>query len=248
MEDVLFSIVLFVLSLVIILIIKFIMYNIFKCKNFNKNKYISTLLLIIISFIVFVGLNYLIVKGNSYELSQNLSSYSMVYVLSLVISVIINLFIEFNIYRKKLYVYKENDKKDKIKNNNVIKNISNDYLVKCENQLYNCKPRGKFRKDKIIPLVGDKVEIDVKDNYILDIKKRKNSLIRPSVANVDKAIIVTSVKPRLDTNLLDKLLIITSYNNIDSVICFTKLDLLNDDELKNINNLIDYYKKIGYKC
>ena len=130
----------------------------------------------------------------------------------------------------------------------IIKNISNDYLVKCENQLYNCKPRGKFRKDKIIPLVGDKVEIDVKDNYILDIKKRKNSLIRPSVANVDKAIIVTSVKPRLDTNLLDKLLIITSYNNIDSVICFTKLDLLNDDELKNINNLIDYYKKIGYKC
>ena len=121
MEDVLFSIVLFVLSLVIILIIKFIMYNIFKCKNFNKNKYISTLLLIIISFIVFVGLNYLIVKGNSYELSQNLSSYSMVYVLSLVISVIINLFIEFNIYRKKLYVYKENDKKDKIKNNNVKK-------------------------------------------------------------------------------------------------------------------------------
>ncbi len=128
----------------------------------------------------------------------------------------------------------------------IVKNISNDYVVKIEDKLYTCKPRGKFRKSNITPLVGDIVEIDVEDNYILDIKKRKNSLIRPSVANIDKAIIVTSVKPKLDTNLLDKLLVLVSYNNIEPVICFTKLDLLFEYEKEEINKIITYYKSIGY--
>lgn len=126
----------------------------------------------------------------------------------------------------------------------IIKNISNDYVVKVDNKLYTCKPRGKFRISNLTPLVGDIVEID--NNYIIDIKKRKNSLIRPSVSNIDKAIIVTSVKPKLDTNLLDKLLVLTMYNNIEPVICFTKLDLLNLEELKEINNVINYYESIGY--
>jgi len=128
----------------------------------------------------------------------------------------------------------------------IIKNISNDYVVKVNDKLYTCKPRGKFRKDNITPLVGDIVNIDIDNNYILDIKKRKNSLVRPSVANIDKAIIVTSVKPRLDTNLLDKLLVITSYNNIEPVICFTKLDLLDKSEEESVNKIISYYKEIGY--
>ena len=128
----------------------------------------------------------------------------------------------------------------------IIKNISNDYVVKVDNKLYTCKPRGKFRISNLTPLVGDIVEIDNNNNYIIDIKKRKNSLIRPSVSNIDKAIIVTSVKPKLDTNLLDKLLVLTMYNNIEPVICFTKLDLLNLEELKDINNVINYYESIGY--
>ena len=93
----------------------------------------------------------------------------------------------------------------------IIKNISNDYVVKVDNKLYTCKPRGKFR-----------------------------------ISNIDKAIIVTSVKPKLDTNLLDKLLVLTMYNNIEPVICFTKLDLLNLEELKEINSIINYYESIGY--
>lgn len=128
----------------------------------------------------------------------------------------------------------------------IIKNISNDYVVKVDNKLYTCKPRGKFRISNLTPLVGDIVEIDNNNNYIIDIKKRKNSLIRPSVSNIDKAIIVTSVKPKLDTNLLDKLLVLTMYNNIEPVICFAKLDLLNLEELKEINNVINYYESIGY--
>lgn len=130
----------------------------------------------------------------------------------------------------------------------IIKNISNDYLIKAENNLYNCKPRGKFRKDKIIPLVGDKVEFNEQDKYITKIYPRKNSLIRPSVSNVDQALIVTSVKtPNFDTNLLDKLLTIISFNNIEPVICFTKLDLLDNKEQKEIENYINYYNNLGYK-
>ena len=130
----------------------------------------------------------------------------------------------------------------------IIKNISNDYVINSNNKSYICKPRGKFRKDKITPLVGDYVTFDDDNNYILNIHTRKNSLIRPSVANIDNALIVTSVKePNLDTNLLDKLLTIISYNNIEPIICFTKLDLLTKEERKTIDIYINYYKNIGYK-
>lgn len=130
----------------------------------------------------------------------------------------------------------------------IIKNISNDYLVKTSKGEYLCKARGKFRNNNIIPLVGDKVKIDENNNYILDIEERKNYLIRPSVSNIDQALIVTSVKsPEFSTNLLDKLLVIISYNNIEPIICLTKLDLLNNKEKEEIKKYIDYYKNTGYK-
>jgi ribosome biogenesis GTPase len=130
----------------------------------------------------------------------------------------------------------------------ITKNISNDYVVSSNDREYVCKARGKIRYDKMVPLVGDIVSFDDKTNYILSIKKRKNSLVRPSVSNVDQAIVITSVKhPDLDTNLLDRLLTIISYNDIVPVICFTKLDLLSDEERVNIDRYINYYKSIGYK-
>ena len=92
-----------------------------------------------------------------------------------------------------------------------------------------------------------KVIIDKEEKVILEIKKRKNELIRPRVANIDQAIIVTSVKhPDFDSFLLDKLLTIISFNNIKPIICFTKLDLLNNKELEIINDYMKYYQKIGY--
>lgn len=130
----------------------------------------------------------------------------------------------------------------------IVKNISNDYTIKSNNQYYICKPRGKLRLNNQTPLVGDQVEFDEKNNYIINIKKRKNQLIRPSVANIDIAVIVTSVKnPNFDTNLLDKQLTIISYNNIKPIIYFTKLDLLNEKEQENIKNIIIYYTSIGYE-
>ena len=130
----------------------------------------------------------------------------------------------------------------------IIKQISNDYTVLIDNELLVCKSRGKFRKLGITPLVGDNVKVDVKNKYILEILERKNELIRPSISNIDQAVIVTSVKiPDFSTNLLDKLINIIEFNNIKPIICITKMDLLNNEKQQEINNYIKYYKKIGYE-
>jgi len=129
----------------------------------------------------------------------------------------------------------------------IIKIISNDYTVLADNKLFVCKSRGKFRNDNITPLVGDEVIIDEKNNYILEVKKRKNELVRPPVSNIDQAVIITNVKPTFNTNLLDKLLCIIEYNNIKPIICFTKLDLLNEKELLEISKYMKYYESIGYE-
>lgn len=129
----------------------------------------------------------------------------------------------------------------------IIKNISNDYTIESDGKQYTCKPRGIFRHQLITPLVGDHVIFDEQNHYITKILPRKNELIRPSIANIDIAVIVTSVKdPNLDTHLLDKFLTIISYNNITPIIYLTKLDLLSTTELNKINNYIEYYQKIGY--
>ena len=128
----------------------------------------------------------------------------------------------------------------------IIKPVSNDYTVKSD-KLYICKARGKFRNLHVTPLVGDNVEFDPDNKYILDILDRKNELERPSISNVDQAVIVTSVKiPDFSSNLLDKLLCVIEFNNIKPIICFTKLDLLNNEELKSIRKIEDYYRSIGY--
>ena len=121
----------------------------------------------------------------------------------------------------------------------IIKNISNDYTVLTDKESYVCKSRGKFRNLNITPMVGDNVIFDAENNYILEVLPRKTELVRPPVANIDQAVIVTSVKnPDLDTNLLDKLITIIEYNNVKPIICFTKLDLLNDTS--KIEELINY--------
>ncbi len=130
----------------------------------------------------------------------------------------------------------------------IIKQISNDYTVKLDDQIIVCKARGKFRNLGITPLVGDNVKIDTQNKYILEILDRKNELERPSVANIDQAVIVTSVKiPDYSSNLLDKLLNIIEFNNVKPIICFTKLDLLNDKELEEIKCIQNYYRRIGYQ-
>ena len=130
----------------------------------------------------------------------------------------------------------------------IVKQISNDYTVKVDNKSYICKARGKFRNMGITPLVGDNALIDCNTKCIIEIKSRKNELIRPSIANVDQAVIVMSNKiPEFSLDLLDKLLCIIEYNNIKPIIYVSKTDLLNEFEINNLFKILDYYKKIGYQ-
>lgn len=130
----------------------------------------------------------------------------------------------------------------------IVKILSNLYFVNSDHKVYECRARGKFRNDKITPTVGDYVEFDNKNNYILKILPRKNTLIRPLVSNIDQAFIVTSLKhPDFSENLLDKLLVVLNYNKIEPVICLTKYDLLEKKEKKVLKTKIKYYKKIGYR-
>lgn len=135
------------------------------------------------------------------------------------------------------------------KNGTIIKQISNDYTVSLEDkEIVVCKARGKFRNLHITPLVGDKVIIDYDNKYILEILPRKNELIRPTIANIDQAVIITSVHiPDFSSNLLDKLLVTIEFNNVTPIICFTKLDLIDDKKREEIDMYINYYRSIGYQ-
>lgn len=133
-------------------------------------------------------------------------------------------------------------------NGKIVRIISNLYTVKCGEKLYDCRARGKFRKEKMSPVVGDDVFIDIEQNVILSIYPRKNALLRPLIANVDGCFIVTSVKkPKLDLLLLDKLISHVSLHHITPVICFTKCDLLSSSEKEIVENLRKYYERIGIR-
>ena len=128
----------------------------------------------------------------------------------------------------------------------IIRIISNLYTVSSNNNDYLCRARGKFRNEELTPLVGDIVEFDAEQNYILEIKERKNCLNRPTIANVDSCIIVTSCKrPDFSSLLLDKMITNVSLADVRPIICFTKYDLLSEEEKKDFNDIIEYYNSIG---
>lgn len=127
----------------------------------------------------------------------------------------------------------------------IVKILSNNYTVLADKR-YECRARGKFRNLNITPVVGDNVIFDKTKLIIEEILPRKNFLNRPFVSNIDQVLIIASVKkPDLDLYLLDKLLCIIEFNSIKPIICFTKLDLL--EEHSNIDKLRKYYEKIGYQ-
>lgn len=127
----------------------------------------------------------------------------------------------------------------------IIKNISDLYTIKSQEGYFDCKARGVFRNKNIIPTVGDRVIFDKDKQIITDILDRKNILVRPPIANIDQALIVMStINPTFSTYLVDKLINIIEFNNIKPIICISKLDLYNSEE---ISKYINYYKSIGYE-
>lgn len=132
----------------------------------------------------------------------------------------------------------------------IIENISNLYKIKIANQIYEATARGKFKKEEIIPVVGDIVELEIIDNetkkaVIEAIENRKVYVKRPKLANITQLVfIVSSKNPKPDLLLLDKQLAFSEFLGINSVIVLNKTDLDQEEQFKNIKNV---YKKVGYK-
>ncbi len=132
----------------------------------------------------------------------------------------------------------------------IIKNVSNQYIVKTEQGEYQTTARGRFKQQEISPVVGDMVKIFVEDEktkkaIIDEIMPRKVLFKRPKVANITQIVFVlSSQKPKPDLLLLDKQLALAEFFNIKSLIVLNKIDLDNKQDFKTIKQI---YEKIGYK-
>ncbi len=109
----------------------------------------------------------------------------------------------------------------------IVKIHSDLHYVQADNQVYPCKCRGVFRKEKILPLVGDYVEFDDKKKVIEKILPRKNEFYRPKVSNIDQAFLITSlVSPDFSLNLFDKLIVLMELLSVCPIICNEFLSVL----------------------
>ncbi|MDO4902953.1 MAG: ribosome small subunit-dependent GTPase A [Limosilactobacillus sp.] len=123
--------------------------------------------------------------------------------------------------------------------------LSGFYDVLADGELYRTRGRGNFRAKKIKPVVGDRVEFE--DGYLLKVLDRRNMLVRPPVANIDVAVVVTAAtQPVFSPNLLDRQLIGLEEQGITPVIFFSKVDLLDDETFAQMQVVADGYEKIGY--
>lgn len=136
----------------------------------------------------------------------------------------------------------------------IIKGIAGFYYVKSNGEVYECKARGKFRKENMIPLIGDEVCISIveeddptkqyKQGSIEEILNRRNKLIRPPVANVDQGIVVFSVTyPEIHLDLLDRFLVMVEREGIKPFIVLNKIDEGNPETYEYI---VEGYTKTGY--
>jgi ribosome biogenesis GTPase len=125
----------------------------------------------------------------------------------------------------------------------IIKGIGGFYYVEADGNIYECKARGIFRKEKITPLVGDTVQITVGDdnkNSIDVIFERRNYFNRPPIANVDNLVIVSSTcEPKPNTIIIDRLTAVAIHKKVRPIIVFTKDDLYSAAEYLDIYSLTD---------
>lgn len=132
----------------------------------------------------------------------------------------------------------------------IIKALSGFYYVYSNGEVYQCRGRGVFRKDKVTPLVGDNVQFQADnqtEGYILQVKPRKNELKRPPIANVDQAIVVFSaMEPNFSPTLLDRFLVYMESKGIVPFICITKMDKVEGKDKNEIEQFVRDYEHIGY--
>ena len=129
-------------------------------------------------------------------------------------------------------------------NDRIIKALSGFYYVQTEGGVVECRARGKFRKEGVSPLVGDLVRIERsgKSGTVTEILPRKNSFIRPAVANVDLLVLLASCAiPQTEPFLIDRVLAIAGQQGVEPLICVNKNDLEPGEGLAGI------YRRAGFR-
>lgn len=128
----------------------------------------------------------------------------------------------------------------------IVKGISGFYYVHVvESGIYECKAKGIFRQQKMKPLVGDDVEIDIiseekKTGNVAAILPRKNALIRPAVANVDQALLIfAAASPNPNFNLLGRFLVMMGRQDVPVILCFNKCDLITEEQKQEIASIYE---------
>ena len=144
----------------------------------------------------------------------------------------------------------------------VVKNTGSWYTVQADDgQLFDCKIKGNFRLKGIRSTnpvaVGDRVEFD--GGFISSIEDRRNYIIRKSInlskqshiiaANVDQAfLVVTVANPQTSTTFIDRFLASAEAYRVPVVLIFNKTDLLDEDERRYQEAMVNLYETIGYEC
>ena len=127
----------------------------------------------------------------------------------------------------------------------LIKSIDGFFYVETPQGVFECRARGVFRKNGTKPVAGDRVRVlhdEATGNVITEVEERKNLLVRPPVANIDKLFVVSSIKdPAPNFLIIDRLTAIACNRDIESVVVFSKCDLESADEY------VDIYRKAGIK-
>ena len=126
----------------------------------------------------------------------------------------------------------------------IVKGIAGFYYVHVAGSgVYECRAKGIFRKDKMKPLVGDDVEMEIldeaeKEGNITALLPRHNKLVRPAVANIDQALVVfAAVKPSPHFNLLDRFLVMMGRKDIPAILCFNKEDIAPEEKLAQLKEI-----------
>lgn len=137
-----------------------------------------------------------------------------------------------------------------MKTGRIIRSLSGYYDIQTsDGTVERTRARGEFRKSGQKPLVGDFVDFESENDegLIWKIHPRENALVRPPVANIDVAVIVTALKePNFASNLLDRQLVALEAANVTPLIYFSKADLLSPAEFEQAMAIAEIYRKIGY--
>ena len=128
----------------------------------------------------------------------------------------------------------------------IIKGIGGFYYVDSGEEIYECRGRGKFRKEGITPLVGDRVvclaDTEALTGTVYEIRDRESVLIRPAVANVTQmAAVFSPENPKPNLSVIDKMITSAIYAGIKPIICVNKTDISDGGEYEDI------YERAGFE-